>query len=88
MQHPQKRFVGPDDLAFKLPDANPHNVRFDQAPNLPFAICEIVIKPRILERDGCLRREHLQHGDAVRSENAWREIVFEIEETAEFCLVN
>src|SRR4029077_12125222 len=48
----------------------------------------LAIKPRILERDGCLRREHLQHGDAVMSENVWGEIVFEIKETAEFCLVN
>src|SRR5229473_7401091 len=49
LQHPQKRFVGPDDRTFKAPDADPQNVGIDQAPNLPFAICEIPIEPRILE---------------------------------------
>src|SRR5437879_4470806 len=57
-------------------------------PDLSFAIFEIAIELRILERDRRLRRKHLQHRDAVRSENVWRQIVFKVENTDELGLVN
>ena len=53
-----------------------------------FTILEIAIEPRILEGHRCLRREHLQHGDPVRSEDARGQVVFEIENTREFRLVD
>jgi hypothetical protein len=54
LQHAQKRFVGGDDGASEVPNADAQNVGVDQASDLAFAICEIATKPRILERDGCL----------------------------------
>src|SRR5260370_13422962 len=88
LHHAQKRFVGFDDRTFEVPDEDPQNVGVDQAPDLPFAILEIAIELRILERDCRLRRKHLQHRDAVRSENVWRQIVFKVENTDELGLVN
>ena len=88
MQHVQKRFVGLDDGAFEVPNADPQNVGIDQATDLPFAIFEIAIKPRVFERDCCLRRKQFQHRDAARSENVWRQIVFKVENTDELSLVN
>src|SRR4029077_7794695 len=81
LQHAQKRFIGPDYGAFEVPDEDPQNVGVDQASDLSFAIFEIAIEPRILERDSCLRRKHLQHRDAARSEDVWRQIVFKVENT-------
>src|SRR3989442_4519776 len=76
LHHAQKRFVGFDDRTFEVPDEDPQNVGVDQTPNLPFAICEIAIKPRVLERDCCLRRKNFQHRYTLRRENARRQIVF------------
>src|SRR5260370_21146942 len=87
-QHAQKGSVGFDDRTFEVPDEDPQNVGVDQAPDLSFAIFEIAIELRILERDCRLRRKHLQHCDAVRSENVWRQIVFKVENTDELGLVN
>ena len=55
--------------------------------DLPFAIFEIAIN-HLQEGDCCLRRKHLQHCDTVRSENVRRQIVFKVERTDEFALVN
>src|SRR5712691_7954857 len=88
LHHAQKRFVGFDDRTFEAPDEDPQNVGVDQAPDLSSAILEIAIKLRVLERDSCLRRKHLQHRDAVRSESVWRQIVFKVENTDELGLVN
>ena len=57
----------------------PMNVGVRQAPNFCFASPEIAIKPRILERDCCLRRKHFQYGDQASIENVRREIVFKVE---------
>src|SRR3954453_4184118 len=88
LQHAQKRFVGFDDRTFEVPDEDPQNVGVDQAPDLSFAIFEIAIELRILERDSCLRCKHLQYRTAARSENVWRQIVFKVENTDELGLVN
>ena len=45
------------------------------------------IKPRVFERDCGWPRKHLQYRDTVRSENAWRQIVFKVENADEFGLV-
>src|SRR4029453_1304601 len=79
LQHAQKRFVGPDDRTFEIPHEDPQNVGIDQPPNLPFPVREIAIQQRILKRDCCLRRKHLQHRDAASSENVWCKIVFRVE---------
>src|ERR1700751_6067921 len=88
LQHAQKRIVGPHDRTFEIPDEGPQNVGVDQAPDLPFTVFEIAVELRILERDSCLRRKHLQHRDAGRSENVWGQIVFKEENTDELGLVN
>jgi hypothetical protein len=79
--------LAPTTATFELPDEDLQNVGVDQAPDLPFAIFEIAIKPRILERDCGLRRKHLQYRDTARSENVWRQIVFKVENADEFGLV-
>ena len=88
LHHAQKRFVGSGDRTSEVPDEDSQNVGVDQPPNLLFAIREIAIKPRILKRDCCLRRKNFQHRYALRRENARRQIVFQIENTDEFPLIN
>src|SRR5262249_9095886 len=79
-----KRVIGLNNPTFKIGDEYPHDVGVDQTPNLPFAIFEVTIKPRVLEGDRRLRRKHLQHHDARRGENARHQIVFKVENADEF----
>jgi len=73
----QKRFVGPDDGAFEVPNADPQNVGIDQATDLPFAIFEIAIKPRIFDAhavecpDELVKLVHLLKRTPLQSE-WWR----------------
>src|SRR5262245_9312426 len=84
----EKRVIGLENSTFEIGNEDPNDVGVDQTPNLSFAIFEVAIKPRILERDRGLRRQHLQHRDALGRENARSQIVFKIENTDEFSLVD
>src|SRR5262245_29016438 len=84
----EKRVIGLKNSTFEIGNEDPNDVGVDQTPNLSFAIFEVAIKPRILERDRGLRRQHLQHRDALGRENARRQIVFKIENTYELSLVD
>jgi hypothetical protein len=88
LQHVQERFVGLDDSAFEIPDADSQNVGVNQTPDLRFAICESPIKSYILERDCPLRRKHLQHSEAIRCENLRCQIVFKVENADQSSLVD
>ena len=69
MHHAEKGFIGRDDGAVGIPGRDSQNVGVDQAPDFFFTVLEIAVQARILERDGRLRRKHLQNGDPVGSEN-------------------
>ena len=45
-----------------------------------------LVNPGVLQRNGRLRSEHFENGAAVRREGARRQIVFQIENSDEFCL--
>jgi hypothetical protein len=49
---------------------------------------QIVIKTRILQRDRGLRRKQFQHCDPRRRENVGSQIIFEVEQTDQFALIN
>jgi len=84
----QERLIGLNDFTFEIPDKNPQNVGIDQSPDPSFAIFKIAIKPRILKGYRCLERKHLQDADAVTSENVRGQVIFEVENTDEFALVD
>src|SRR5262249_61790823 len=73
---------------FEISNEDSNDVGVDQAPDLPFAVCQFEIEPRILKRNCGLRSKHLQHRDALGRENARRQIVFKIENADEFSLVD
>src|SRR5215813_5590968 len=84
----EKRVISLENSTFEIGNEDPNDVGVDQTPNLSFAICQIEIEPRILKRNRGLRSKHLQHRDAFGRENARRKIVFQIENTDEFSLVD
>src|SRR5262249_1403851 len=75
----EKRVIGLKNSTFEIGNEDANDIGVDQTPNLPFAICQIEIEPRILKRNRGLRSKHFQHRDALGRKNAWRQIVFEIE---------
>src|SRR6476620_7243746 len=86
--HTKKCVVGLKNAAVVIPNENPDDGSVHQAPNLRFAFREIAIKPRILERDCCLRRKHFQYGYPAGIENVWRKVVFKVENPDELALSN
>src|SRR5215470_8146554 len=84
----EKRVIGLKNSTFEIGNEDPNDVGVDQAPDLSFAICQIEIKPRILQRNRGLRSKHLQHRDAPGRENARRQIVFKIENADQFSLID
>src|SRR5215813_8187693 len=84
----EKCVIGLKYSTFDVANEDSDDVGVDQTPNLSFAIFEVAIKPRILERDCRLRRQHLQHRDALGRENAWSQMVFKIENANQFSLVD
>ena len=86
--HVEKRFIGLDNLTFEIPDKDSDNVGVDQAPNLRFAFFEIAVKTGILQGDRGLRGKQFQHRDPRRSEDVGGQVIFEVEQTDEFGLVN
>src|SRR6516164_2045624 len=84
----EKRVIGIDNPALEVDNEDPNDIGIDQMSDLPFAIFEVAIKPRILERDCRLGRKHFQHGDAVRGEYVRRQIVFKVENSDDFSLVD
>src|SRR5262249_46838832 len=84
----EKRVIGLKNSTFEVGNEDANDVGVDQKPNLSFAIFEVAIKPRILERDRRLRRQHLQHRDALGRENARSQMVFKIENANQFSLVD
>ena len=69
LHHAEEGFIGREDGTLDIPGRDSQNVGVDQAPDLRFTIFEIAVKSRILERDGRLRRKHLQNGEPFGSEN-------------------
>src|SRR5208283_2784453 len=66
--------VGVENLALRIPDANPDNVGVKQAPYLRLALRQITVEMGVLERDRRLGSEELQHRDPGRRENAGRQV--------------
>jgi hypothetical protein len=50
VHHMEKGFISLQDLTFEIQNENPNNIGVHRAPGLRFAIFEVAIKPRILER--------------------------------------
>ena len=73
---------------FEVPDEDADDVGVDQAPDLRFPFLEVAIETGILQGDRGLRREQFQHRDPGRREDAGGQVVFEVEHTDEFGLVN
>ena len=88
LHHVEKRFIGLNNLTFEVPDEDPDNVGVDQAPDLGFALFEIPVKTGILQGDRGLRRKQFQHCDPGRSENVRGQVIFEVEDTDKFGLVD
>src|SRR6516165_11729084 len=84
----EKRVIGLKNSTFEIGNEDANDVGVDQAPNLPFAICQIEIELRILKRNRGLRSKHLQDRDAFGRENARSQIVFKIENADELSLVD
>src|SRR5262245_31391989 len=84
----EKRVIGLKNSTFEIGNEDSNDVGVDQTPNLSFAIFEVTIKPRILERDRGLRRQHLQHRDALARKNARSQAVFKLQNADQFSLVD
>src|SRR5260370_13660931 len=76
VHHLEKRFIGLNNLAFQVPDEDPHNDGIDETPNLRFAFLQIAIETRIFERDRGLRREQFQHRDPRGCEHMRGQVIF------------
>src|SRR3569833_192490 len=93
-QHPQKSVVavGDQDVirldvrANGLPYESPDDVGVYQASDFGFTFCDILIQTSIFERTRGLRGEQLEYDGPRLHENAWRQVVFQIEHAPELGL--
>ena len=72
----------------RIPDANPDNVGVEQAPYFGLAFRQITVEMGVLQRDGCLGSEELQHRAPSRRENAGRQVVLEVQRAVKLALVD
>ena len=78
-QHAKKGVVRINDVTCQINDRNSDNVGVNQSADFCFSFLKIAIKTRVLQRDGGLRRQQFQDGDASRGECVRRKRVFEVE---------
>ena len=79
-QHAQEGVVGVGDVALHITEQHPDDVGVDQAPDAGMAVAHIGIQPGIVERDGGLGRQQLQHLDPLGREGMGGQAVFQVQD--------
>src|ERR1700751_6257649 len=84
----EKRFGGLENLTLEIPDVDSHNVGVDQASNFGFAFFEIAVEMGILQGDRRQRSQQFQQRYPSWSKDVGSQIIFEVEQTDHFGMVN